>query len=48
MLHNEHFFPHNSEQIKNFNENSYQKTENSTESLQGRVDKPSNDYDVMK
>ena len=42
------FFSHNSEQIKNFNENSYQKTDNSTESLQGRVDKPSNDYDVMK
>ena len=31
MLHNEYFFSHNSEQIKNFNEN-YQKTNNSTES----------------
>ena len=32
MLQNELFFPHNSEQNKNFNKN-YQKTDNSTESL---------------
>ena len=31
MLHNEHFFSHNSEQIKNFNQNFYQKYDNSTE-----------------
>ena len=31
MLHNEHFFSHKSKQIKNFNQNSYQKTDNSTE-----------------
>ena len=42
------FFSHNSDQIKNFKVNSYQKTDNSTESLQQHVDKPSNDYDVIK
>ena len=47
MLHNEHFFPHNSQQIKNFNKN-YQKIDNSTEILQGYDDKPSNNYDVDK
>ena len=45
---NEHFFSHNSVQIKNFNENSYQKTDKLTESPQGHVDKPSNDYGVDK
>ena len=33
-------------QIKNFNENSYQKTDKLTESPQGHVDKASNDYGV--
>ena len=47
MLHNEHFFSHNSEQIENFNK-TYQKTDNSTEILQGHDDKPSNDYDIDK
>ena len=47
MLHNEHFFSHNSEQIKNFNKN-YQKTDNSLEILQGHDDKPSNNYDIYK
>ena len=46
MLHNEHFFSHNSEQIKNSNKNFYQKTDYSTEILQGHVDKHGNDYDV--
>ena len=49
MLHFvEHFFSHNSEQIKSSNKNFYQKTDYSTEILQGHVDKPSNDYDVIK
>ena len=48
MLHNETFFSHNSEQIRNFNENFYQNTYNSKEILQGHVDKPSNDYNVDK
>ena len=43
MLYNEHFLFHNSEQIKNFNENFYQKTDNSTEIIQVHVGKPSND-----
>ena len=47
MLHNEHFFSHNSEQIENFHK-TYQKTDNSTEILQGHDDKPSNDYDIDK
>ena len=47
MLHNEHFFSHNSEQIKNFNKSFSQKTNNSMEVLQGHVDKRSNDYDVI-
>ena len=47
MVHNKHFFPHNSKRIKNFNRN-YQKTDNSTEILQGHDDKPSNDYDVIR
>ena len=48
MLHNQLFFSHNSEQIKNSNKNFYQKTDNSTQILQGHVDRPSNDYDVDK
>ena len=48
MLYNEHFFSHNSEQIKNWNKNFNQKTDNYTEILQGHVDKASNDYDVRK
>ena len=47
MLYNELFFCHNSERIKNINKN-YQKTDDSTEILQGHDDKPSNDYDVIK
>ena len=47
MLHNEHFF-HNSKEIKNCNKNFNQKTDNSTETLQGHVDKSNNDYDVVK
>ena len=38
MLHKDRFFPHNSEQIKNFNKN-YQKTDNSMKILQGHIDK---------
>ena len=48
MLHNELFFPHNSEQIKNCNKNFSQKTDNSTEILQEHVDKATNHYDVDK
>ena len=47
MLHSEHFF-HNSEQIKKCNKNFNQKTDNSTEILQGHIDKSNNDYDVLK
>ena len=39
MLHKERFFPHNSEQIKNVNKNSYQRTDNSMKILQGHIDK---------
>ena len=48
MLHNELFFSHNSEQIKNCNKNFSQKTDNSTEILQEHVDKGTNHYDVDK
>ena len=48
MLHNELFFSHNSEQIKNCNKNFSQKTDNSTEILQEHVGKGTNYYDVDK
>ena len=41
------FFPHNSEQIKNFDKN-YQKTDNSPEILQEHDNEPSNNYNVDK
>ena len=42
------FFCHNSEQIKNWNKNFSQKTDNSTEILQGHVNKAINNYGVDK
>ena len=39
MLHKESFFSHNSEQIKDFDKNSYQKTDNSMKILQRYIDK---------
>ena len=41
------YFSRNSERIKNFDKN-YQKTDNSIEIPQGRDEKPSNDYDVVR
>ena len=38
----------NSEQIKNWNKNFHQKTDNSTEILQGHVNKAINSYGVDK
>ena len=48
VLHNKLFFSHNSEQIKNWNKNFHQKTDNSTEILQGHINKAINNYGVDK
>ena len=41
-------FCSNSEQIKSFNKNFCQKSDNSMETIEGHVDKSSVDYDVIK
>ena len=47
MLHEEQFCS-NSEQIKSFNKNFCQKSDNSMETIEGHADKSSVDYDVDK